>query len=328
MSAVLSIRDLVIRAETAAGEITLVDGLSFDVEPGAVTALVGESGCGKSMTALAVMGLLPPRVRVASGSILLSGRSLETLTEEEYLGIRGRRASMIFQEPMTSLNPLHTVGDQVSEVYRIHAKDDRRTARAKAVAMLERVRIPDPEKRAGQYPHQMSGGMRQRVMIAMALAAEPEILLADEPTTALDVTIQAQILDLLRDLASSGTSERRTAVLLITHDMGVVAETAERMVVMYSGREMEKGPVSSIFARPGHPYTKGLLAAIPRAGAKEERLNAIPGQVPRPGDRPEGCAFRPRCAWGEERCAAPVPLARRGGSGGETWVRCVKERLE
>jgi oligopeptide/dipeptide ABC transporter ATP-binding protein len=274
------------------------------------------------------MGLLPPRVRVSSGTIRLADRSIERLPERDFLAIRGRTVSMIFQEPMTSLNPLHTVGRQVAEVYRIHFGDSRRTALEKAVRMLDRVRIPDPEKRAGQYPHQMSGGMRQRVMIAMALAAEPELLLADEPTTALDVTIQAQILDLLRELAAETDRATRTGILLITHDMGVVAETAREMIVMYAGREVERGPVRSVFARPSHPYTRGLLEAIPDIARPGERLRAIPGLVPRPGDRPPGCAFAPRCSYVLSRCSTEtIPLFDRGDAGAGVKARCVMESL-
>ncbi len=317
----LSIRDLVIAAETAGGLVPLVNGLSLEASKDSITALVGESGCGKSMTALAVMGLLPPRVRIISGEILLDGKRIDNLKEEEYLSYRGRRISMIFQEPMTSLNPLHTVGNQIAEVYRIHFGDGRRSAMEKAVAMLRKVRIPDPEKRAEQYPHQMSGGMRQRVMIAIALAASPELLLADEPTTALDVTIQAQILDLLRELIAE---EKETGILLITHDMGVVAETASRMIVMYAGHEVESGTVRDVFGAPRHPYTRGLLAAIPHLVEPHERLKAIPGQVPRPGERPQGCAFAPRCTFVKDDCrTAPIPVFDRG----PVKSRCILEKL-
>jgi peptide/nickel transport system ATP-binding protein len=329
MTPVLEIRDLVIRAESQRGSLTLVDGVSLDVPRGEITALVGESGCGKSITSLSVMGLLPPRVRIASGTIRLADRSIENLSESEYLAIRGRTVSMIFQEPMTSLNPLHTVGRQVAEVYRIHCGDSRRTAIEKAVKMLDRVRIPDPAKRAAQYPHQMSGGMRQRVMIAMSLAAEPELLLADEPTTALDVTIQAQILDLLRELAADTARKTRTGILLITHDMGVVAETATNMIVMYAGMEVERGPVREVFARPAHPYTKGLLEAIPDIDKRGERLKAIPGLVPRPGERPVGCAFAARCGYVMPKCSErPIPLFNRGRAGVDLKARCLVESLK
>jgi peptide/nickel transport system ATP-binding protein len=328
VGAVLEIRDLLIHAGTRRGPLTLVDGVSFNVPRGEITALVGESGCGKSITSLSVMGLLPPRVRIAGGTIRLAGRPVENLAESDYLAIRGRVVSMIFQEPMTSLNPLHTVGNQVAEVYRIHFGDSRRTALEKAVKMLDRVRIPDPSKRAAQYPHQMSGGMRQRVMIAMSLAAEPELLLADEPTTALDVTIQAQILDLLRELAADTARKTRTGILLITHDMGVVAETASNVIVMYAGKEVESGPVREIFARPAHPYTKGLLEAIPDIARRGERLKAIPGLVPRPGERPAGCAFAPRCGLVMPKCLeTPVPLFARGRPDAAVRARCFLESI-
>ncbi len=323
----LEIEELVIEARTPRGPVTLVDGLSFTAAAGEITALVGESGCGKSMTALAILGLLPPRVTIRSGRISCGGRRLDTLTEDDYLEIRGRQIAMIFQEPMTSLNPLQTVGDQVAEVYRVHEKDSLRSARARAVTMLTRVGIPDPAARAGQYPHQMSGGMRQRVMIAMALAASPQLLLADEPTTALDVTIQAQILDLLRELIAGDAST--TGVLLITHDMGVVAETARKLVVMYSGADVEQGSVRDVFRRPAHPYTAGLLAAIPHGKPRGATLPAIPGSVPRPGERPAGCAFAPRCCYAFDDCRqAPIPRVARGdASHGSVLARCLKESL-
>jgi peptide/nickel transport system ATP-binding protein len=324
MSGRIEIRDLVIEAETASGRLALVEGLSLDVERGAIGALVGESGCGKSMTALAVMGLLPPRVRVASGEIRLDGTRIDNLAESDWLAIRGRRVSMIFQEPMTSLNPLHSIGAQVAEVYRIHTALGRREAWTRAVGMLKRVHIPDAGRRAGQYPHQLSGGMRQRVMIAMALAADPDFLIADEPTTALDVTIQAQILELLRELAEERRDRRGTGVLLITHDMGVVAETAATLCVMYAGRGVEYGTTAAIFRRPYHPYTIGLMNAIPRLERGRARLVAIPGQVPRPGQRPSGCTFAPRCSFVLDECRrGEIPLASRGEPPTAIMSRCL-----
>lgn len=324
MSGLLEIRDLVIEAETASGRLALVEGLSLTIERGAIGALVGESGCGKSMTALAVMGLLPPRVHVAAGEIRLDGARIDNLRERDWLAIRGRRVSMIFQEPMTSLNPLHSIGGQVAEVYRIHSALGRRESWTRAVAMLKRVRIPDAERRAAQYPHQFSGGMRQRVMIAMALAADPEFLIADEPTTALDVTIQAQILDLLRELARERADRKGTGVLLITHDMGVVAETASTMCVMYAGKGVEYGATRDVFRRPYHPYTIGLMNAIPRLERGRERLKAIPGQVPRPGRRLPGCTFAPRCSFLMNECALrSIPLAERGTPEARILSRCL-----
>jgi peptide/nickel transport system ATP-binding protein len=288
-----------------------VDGVSFALAPCETLAIVGESGCGKSVTALSLMRLVPdPPGRIAGGSIRLAGVDLLRLDEETMRGVRGKDIAMIFQEPMTSLNPVLTIGSQIAEILRLHEQINRRQAWAKTIDMLRLVRIPEPEQRAKEYPHQLSGGMRQRAMIAMALACNPKVLIADEPTTALDVTIQAQILDIILDLQR----KLGTAIILITHDLGVVAETAQRVIVMYAGRKVEEAPVSELFARPQHPYTRGLLASIPRLalmrGQNENtggRLQEIPGMVPALTDLPEGCVFAPRCAYAEDRCRRVYP---------------------
>ena len=289
---------------TGAGLARSVDGVSLTVHAGETLGVVGESGCGKSVTALSVLRLIRPPGRIEAGSrVLFEGRDLLALGEEEIRRIRGNRIAMIFQEPMTALNPVFTVGEQIAEVVRVHAGASRRAAWARAVEMLALVGIPAPEQRAGEYPHQLSGGMRQRVMIAMALVMNPALVIADEPTTALDVTIQAQILELLADL------QRRlgTAVLLITHDLGVIAEVARRVVVMYGGEVVEEAPVAELFARAHHPYTEGLLAAMPRLGAGRDRLATIPGTVPPATAWPSGCRFRERCPYAWERCEREHP---------------------
>ncbi|MDE3052535.1 MAG: ABC transporter ATP-binding protein [Gemmatimonadota bacterium] len=300
----LAIEDLRTYFYTAAGVARAVDGLSLAVAPGETVGVVGESGCGKSVSALSILRLVSPPGRIEPGSrILFEGRDLLALDERAMRAIRGRRIAMVFQEPMTALNPVFTVGDQVAEVARIHARASRAVAWKQAVAMLDRVGIPAPDERAREYPHQLSGGMRQRVMIAMALMMKPALLIADEPTTALDVTIQAQILELLAELQR----EYGMSVLLITHDLGVVAETASRVVVMYGGEAVEQAPVAALFAAPHHPYTRGLLAAMPRLGLLRERLQTIPGTVPAPTAWPDGCRFRDRCSSAWERCAAEHP---------------------
>ena len=300
----LAIEDLRTFFYTAAGTARAVDGLSLAVGPGETVGVVGESGCGKSVTALSILRLVAPPGRIEPGSrIAFQGRDLLALDERAMREIRGNRIAMVFQEPMTALNPVFTVGDQVAEVARIHAHAGRRDAWRQAVVMLDRVGIPAPDERAREYPHQLSGGMRQRVMIAMALMMKPALLIADEPTTALDVTIQAQILELLAELQR----EYGMSVLLITHDLGVVAETASRVVVMYGGEAVEQASVRDLFAAPHHPYTRGLLAAMPRLGVQRERLQTIPGTVPAPTDWPAGCRFRDRCASAWERCAAEHP---------------------
>jgi peptide/nickel transport system ATP-binding protein len=293
------------------GVVRAVDGVSFSLRPAETLAIVGESGCGKSVTALSLMRLVPdPPGRIVGGSVRLSGTDLLALEEAAMRKVRGKDISMIFQEPMTSLNPVMTVGAQIAEVMRLHEGLDASAARRKAADMLRQVRIPEPEQRAREYPHQLSGGMRQRAMIAMALACNPKLLVADEPTTALDVTIQAQILDLILELQH----KLGTAMILITHDLGVVAETAQRVIVMYAGRKVEEAAVAELFARPMHPYTCGLLASIPRlplmreAGADAvERLPEIAGMVPALVDLPPGCAFAARCALADDRCRRQLP---------------------
>jgi oligopeptide/dipeptide ABC transporter ATP-binding protein len=301
---VLEVRDLKTWFHTDDGVVRAVDGVSFDVHPGETLAVVGESGSGKSVTSLSILRLVPrPPGRYEGGTIRFQGRDLLTLPEAEMRSLRGKAISMIFQEPMTSLNPVYTCGDQIAEAVRVHDGADRRTARARSIDMLRLVGIPSPEQRVDEYPHQMSGGMRQRVMIAMALACRPAILIADEPTTALDVTIQAQILDLLERLQA----ELGMSVLLVTHDLGVVAETADRVAVMYAGQVVEYAGVEAVFARPLHPYTAGLLASRPRLDETRERLPVIPGSVPNPARFPAGCRFHPRCPIAEERCAREEP---------------------
>jgi peptide/nickel transport system ATP-binding protein len=305
----LRVRDLVTTFRTDGGVVRAVDGVSFDVPRASTVALVGESGCGKSVTALSILRLVAsPPGRIASGVVELEGRDLLALPESRMREVRGNVVSMIFQEPMTSLNPVYAVGWQITEGYRLHKKKSRREARARAVELLRLVGIPEPETTADAYPHQLSGGQRQRVMIAMALACEPKLLLADEPTTALDVTIQAQILALLGDL------QQRFAmsILLITHDLGLVAEHAREVVVMYAGRVVERAPVRDLFARPMHPYTRGLLESIPRPAAASDtgprrRLRAIEGLVPDARHVPPGCRFADRCPMRIEKCTREEP---------------------
>ncbi len=309
----LSVRDLAVRFQTREGVVYAVNGVSFELEPGETLGLVGESGCGKSVTNLAIMRLLPkPAGRVESGQVLLEGEDLLQISESDMREVRGRDIAMIFQDPMTSLNPVLTIDEQMVETIRAHRSVTREEARHRAVDLLSRVGIPRPEARLDDYPHQFSGGMRQRVMIAMALALEPKLLIADEPTTALDVTIQAQVLELLRQL----TSELGTAVILITHDLGVVAGMAQRINVMYAGFVVETGPTVDIFAHPAHPYTVGLLHSIPRLDAEDEELIPIEGVPPDLRSEPVGCPFAPRCAWRIERCWTVNPeLERVDGSG-------------
>jgi peptide/nickel transport system ATP-binding protein len=293
---------------TRDGVVRAVDGVSFTVARGETLAIVGESGCGKSVTSLSILRLIAsPPGRTVAGRVLFEGRDLLGLSEAEMRRVRGDAISMIFQEPMTSLNPVLTIGQQIAEVLVLHRGLSREDARRRSVDMLRLVRMPEPERRVTQYPHQLSGGMRQRVMIAMALACEPRLLIADEPTTALDVTIQAQILDLMREL------KERTgaAIVLITHDLGVVAEMAQRVVVMYAGRKVEEASVAALFARPRHPYTRGLLDSIPKLGAAGHgtltRLSEIAGTVPSLAEPIVGCAFAPRCAYATERCRNEYP---------------------
>ena len=312
--ALLSVRDLATHFFTVDGVTRAVDGVSFDVRPGETLGIVGESGCGKSVTALSIMRLLPPRLaRTIRGSVTFAGEELLALEEAAMRRVRGNRIAMIFQEPMTSLNPVLTIGDQIAEAVRIHRGASPEDARARAIEMLRLVRIPDAERRLADYPHQFSGGMRQRVMIATALACDPKLLIADEPTTALDVTIQAQILDLMLEL------KERTgaAVILITHNLGIVAETCARVVVMYAGRKIEEAPVLELFDRPAHPYTRGLMASIPRfrAATRKSRLAEIPGIVPSLREPIVGCAFAPRCGYAVARCRTEAPALRQVGAG-------------
>ena len=327
MSALLEVRDLCTQFDTLDGVVRAVDGVSFDLARGETLGIVGESGCGKSVTALSILRLIPPETgRIASGSIHFEGRDLARLPENEMKRLRGHRISMIFQEPMTSLNPVLTVGTQIAENVVRHLDVSWKQARDRAREMLDLVRISDSKRRLDEYPHQLSGGMRQRVMIAMALSCDPQVLIADEPTTALDVTIQAQILDLMLELKD----RTGTAIVLITHDLGVVAETAERVVVMYAGRKVEEAPVDSLFERPLHPYTRGLMAAIPRldvdaeTGGRRPRLQEIPGLVPRLTQPIPGCAFASRCSLATERCRAEAPPVVDAG-GGHT-VACWEAR--
>ncbi len=316
----LEIRDLVTEFRTGDGTVRAVDGVSFEIAPRTTLGVVGESGSGKSVTALSIMRLVAsPPGRIASGSIRYAGRDLLALRPAEMRAIRGNRIAMIFQEPMTSLNPVFTVGDQVAEAVRLHQHTSRREARAVAIDMFRRVGIPSPEDRVDAYPHQLSGGMRQRVMIAMALACKPDLLIADEPTTALDVTIQAQILELLRSLQR----ELGMSILLITHDLGVVAETCDEVVVMYAGRIVERAPTEALFAAPRHPYTAGLLRSVPSYGeaapGERTRLQEIRGMVPALSELPPGCKFADRCPAVAERCRAEEPpLVALGAS----RVRC------
>src|SRR5687767_14368642 len=308
----LSIENLRTYFYTDAGVARAVDGVSFHIGAGETVGLVGESGCGKSVTALSILRLIASPGRIEPESrMLFEGRDLLRLSEEEMRRVRGNRIAMIFQEPMTALNPVFTVGDQIAEVARVHERASRKVAWKRAVEMLELVGIPAPAERARDYPHQLSGGMRQRVVIAMALVMRPALVIADEPTTALDVTIQAQILELLGDLQQKfGTS-----ILLITHDMGVVAETASRVIVMYGGEIVESAPVDRIFAAPHHPYTEGLLGAMPRVGQESERLQTIPGTVPPPTNWPVGCRFHDRCKYAWDRPEREHPALFDVGAG-------------
>jgi oligopeptide/dipeptide ABC transporter ATP-binding protein len=300
----LDVRGLRTHFAVDGGEMRAVDGVSFTIRAGATLGLVGESGCGKSVTSLSIMGLVPqPPGRIAGGEVRFDGEDLLKVPPRRLRDLRGDQLAMIFQEPMTSLNPAFTVGDQIAEALQRHRGLSRAAAMARAVDLLGRVRIPSPETRVHDYPHKLSGGMRQRVMIAMALACDPKLLIADEPTTALDVTIQAQILDLLRRLRA----ETGMAILLITHDLGVIAELADEVAVMYLGRIVEKAPVRRLFEAPQHPYTIGLLGSIPKLHVAETRLAAIEGMVPSPLAPPQGCRFNPRCPFAVEKCREEEP---------------------
>jgi peptide/nickel transport system ATP-binding protein len=315
----LEVRDLRTSFFTPRGEARAVDGVTFSVDAGRTLGLVGESGCGKTMTALSILRLTPPSGRILSGAIVFDGRNLLALSEPEMRRVRGNAIAMIFQEPMSSLNPVFTVGNQIAEAVRLHQGLSRRAARERAIEMLRVVEIPEAEHRVDDYPHQLSGGMRQRVMIAMALSCHPRLLIADEPTTALDVTIQAQILDLLAGL------QRRLgmAMVLVTHDLGIVAERADDVAIMYAGRIVEHAPVAAIFRRPLHPYTGGLLRSIPKVGAeKTRRLETIPGLVPDLLSLPSGCHFRDRCARAIERCSRADPQLEQLEPA--HWVACLR----
>lgn len=319
----LDVRGLRTHFRTDGGVVKAVDGVSFDISAGETLAVVGESGSGKSVTSLSIMGLVPkPHGFHDGGEIIFRGEDLLKKSARQMQRLRGSQIGMIFQEPMTSLNPVHSVGQQIAEAVFLHQGCSRAQAMTRAIDMLELVGIPEPGKRAESYPHHMSGGMRQRAMIAMALSCNPSLLIADEPTTALDVTIQAQILDLMRNLQS----ELGMAILFITHDLGVVAEMADRVVVMYGGRAVEQGGVEEIFASPRMPYTAGLMNSIPRTGTgtRTLRLKAIPGNVPDPLNLPAGCAFRDRCAHARDICAETVPPLE--DSGGGHMVRCRRWR--
>ncbi len=319
MDTALSIRNLKTWFFTDAGVAKAVDGVSLDIPRGKTVALVGESGCGKSVTALSVLRLVPaPPGRIVEGEVHFGGRNLVALSEREMRGIRGNGISMIFQEPMTAMNPVFRVGSQIAAAIRVHRDVSKNGAMDQAVDLLGQVGIPDPAQRASEYPHQMSGGMRQRAMIAMALACNPELLIADEPTTALDVTIQAQILDLLRQLQA----ERHMAILLITHDLGIVAETADEVAIMYAGKLVEQAPVAELFENPRHPYTLGLFKSLPRLDEPRGRLRTIEGRVPAATHFPPGCRFHPRCDYAMDVCREHVPSLAIGapGHGVACWL--------
>ncbi len=322
MAHLLEVRNLQTHFPTRAGLVRAVDGVSFHVERGELLSIVGESGCGKSITALSVMRLVAKPGKIVGGEIIFDGEDLLAASQERMRAIRGDDIAMIFQDPMTSLNPVYTIGEQVAEALRLHRGLSRAAAREATIEAMKEVAIPDPARRVDDYPHQLSGGMRQRVMIAMALACDPKLLIADEPTTALDVTIQAQILELLNELRET----RELGVLLITHDLGVVAEVADRVAVMYTGRIVEESPVDELFARPKHPYTEGLLRSVPKLtaeyAAKAVRLETIEGTVPSPTALPPGCHFAPRCSHRMPRCEVgeAIPLYNLEGGVG---VRCV-----
>jgi peptide/nickel transport system ATP-binding protein len=321
MTSLLEVTDLQTHFPTRAGLVRAVNDVSFSIAEGELLALVGESGCGKSITALSIMRLIYPPGKIAAGSIKFKGEELTTASNGRLREIRGNDIAMIFQDPMTSLNPVFTVGEQIAEALRLHRKLDKKAAKQAAIEAMREVAIPSPERRADDYPHQLSGGMRQRVMIAMALACDPELLIADEPTTALDVTIQAQILELLNGLRKT----RKLAILFITHDLGVVAETADRVCVMYTGKIVEESDVEELFERPKHPYTQGLLRSVPKLSVehieKVTRLQTIDGTVPSPTDLPPGCHFAPRCEFRMERCThGEIPLYQLQH---DVAVRCV-----
>jgi len=314
----LSVKNLVIEFPTRFGPLTAVDGVSFDIAAGEILGVVGESGAGKSLTGSAIIGLLDPPGQIVSGEIYLHGKRIDTLADESMRALRGKTIAMVFQDPLTSLNPLYTIAQQLIETIRTHLRLSEKDARKRAIGLLDDVGIPAAAQRIDDYPHQFSGGMRQRVVIALALAAEPDLVIADEPTTALDVSVQAQIIDVLKEQCSS----RGASVILITHDMGVIAETADRVAVMYSGRIAEIGPVQEIINKPSHPYTVGLMGSIPSLTQSVDRLVQIPGAMPRLNDIPTGCAFNPRCNVAVERCRSQRPeLTLNGRSAVACWVQ-------
>ena len=318
---ILDIKNLRVEFPTRRGTLVAVDDVSLGIAPGEVLGLVGESGAGKTLTGLAIIGLLEPPGRIAAGEVRLEGRRIDNLPHEELRRVRGRRIGVVFQDPLTSLNPLYTVGEQLEETILTHLPLSKSQARTRALSLLREVGIPAPEARLHQYPHQFSGGMRQRVVIALALAAEPSLVIADEPTTALDVSIQAQVIALLKRLAC----ERGTAVMLITHDMGVIAETAQRVAVMYAGRLVEIGPVREVIHSPRHPYTAGLMGSIPKISARRDRhLAQIEGAMPRLNAIPPGCPFNPRCPRRFERCLVARPhLVPAGASQAACWLHAA-----
>lgn len=313
--ALLEIEELSCEFNTELGRVKAVNNVSFSIEKGKVLGVVGESGCGKSITSLSILRLIPPSGRISNGKIVLNGTNLLTLSESQMRSVRGNQIALIPQDPMTSLNPVYTVGDQIMEAVELHQKVSRAEARKRAIESLEKVRIPQATQRVDEYPHQFSGGMRQRVMIAMALSCNPELLIADEPTTALDVTVQAQILDLLRDIQK----DQGMSIMLITHDLGVVAEMCDSVAVMYAGSVVEYATVRDLFSSPKHPYTVGLLNSVPRPGT--ERLTAIDGQPPSLVDLPDACRFAPRCTLMEDRCLKGVPPLEEKAAG--HFARCV-----
>ena len=319
----LSVRDLVVEFPTRRGTLRALDRVSFDIRPGEVLGMVGESGAGKSITGAAIIGLIEPPGRIAGGEIRLKGERIDNLAPEAMRRIRGKRIGMVFQDPLTSLNPLYSVARQITETIRTHTDASDAEARARAIALLDRVGIPAAARRIDDYPHHFSGGMRQRVVIALALCAEPELVIADEPTTALDVSVQAQIIDVLKDICA----ERGAAVMLITHDMGVIAETADRVAVLYAGRVAEIGPVADVIQRAEHPYTRGLMGSIPTLTQTNARLVQIPGAMPRLTAIPRGCAFNPRCEAVMDRCRTDRPevLDRPGNRQVACWLHAPAE---
>ena len=318
----LQVTDLRTYFTTRKGFVKAVDGISYDVKKGEIVAMVGESGCGKTVSVLSLLKLVPtPPARIISGEAHFEGKDLLQLNRNDMRHVRGRRIAVVFQEPMTSLNPVYTVGDQIMEAVQLHQGLNRKDARAKAIEMLDKVGIPKPDQRVDEYPHQMSGGMRQRVMIAMALSCDPQLLIADEPTTALDVTIQAQILDLMAKLQD----DFGTSILFITHDLGVVAEVSDYVAVMYAGKVVEYADVVTLYEEPQHPYTVGLFKSLPDIDSRKEKLDVIEGVVPSPLDFPSGCRFRNRCSYENERCGKEEPLLRDVGNGHTVACHAVEE---